>query len=119
MCSVAEWTVFMTARATTAGHRDCNPARRRTAMASITTRDGTAIYYKDWGTGHPTVFGHGWPLSADGWEDQMVYFAARGCRCIAHDRRGHGRSSQPGTGHDMNTYADDLATLLDKLDLKG
>ena len=86
-------------------------------MATITTKDGTQIYYKDWGTGQPVVFSHGWPLSADAWEDQMIFLADRGYRCIAHDRRGHGRSSQPWAGNDMNTYADDLATLVEQLDL--
>jgi len=88
-------------------------------MPTITTKDGTQIYYKDWGTGQPVVFSHGWPLSADAWEDQMIFLADRGYRCIAHDRRGHGRSSQPWEGNDMNTYADDLATLVEKLDLKN
>jgi non-heme chloroperoxidase len=87
-------------------------------MPTITTKDGTQIYYKDWGTGQPIVFSHGWPLSADAWEDQMMFLAARGYRCIAHDRRGHGRSSQPWNGQDMNTYADDLAELVTALDLK-
>jgi non-heme chloroperoxidase len=87
-------------------------------MPIITTKDGTEIYYKDWGTGQPVVFSHGWPLSADAWEDQMVFLAKRGYRCIAHDRRGHGRSGQPWTGNDMDTYADDLAALVEKLDLK-
>jgi non-heme chloroperoxidase len=76
------------------------------------------IYYKDWGTGQPIVFSHGWPLSADAWEDQMLFLAAKGYRCIAHDRRGHGRSSQPWDGNEMNTYADDLAKLVEALDLK-
>jgi len=87
-------------------------------MGTITTRDGTEIYYKDWGTGQPIVFSHGWPLSADAFEDQMFFLAARGFRCIAHDRRGHGRSSQPSNGNDMDTYADDLAELVKALDLK-
>jgi non-heme chloroperoxidase len=87
-------------------------------MPTITTKDGTQIYYKDWGTGQPIVFSHGWPLSADAWEDQMLFLAARGYRCIAHDRRGHGRSGQPWNGNDMDTYADDLATLVEKLDLR-
>jgi non-heme chloroperoxidase len=88
-------------------------------MATITTKDGTQIYYKDWGTGQPVVLSHGWPLSADAWEDQMIFLANRGFRCIAHDRRGHGRSSQPWEGNEMSTYADDLSTLVEKLDLKN
>ena len=85
---------------------------------TITTGDGTQIYYKDWGEGQPVVFSHGWPLSADAWEDQMYFLASRGYRCIAHDRRGHGRSSQPWQGNDMDTYADDLAALVEALDLR-
>jgi len=87
-------------------------------MGTITTKDGTQIYYKDWGSGQPVVFSHGWPLSADAWEDQMVFLGDRGYRCIAHDRRGHGRSGQPWNGNEMDTYADDLAELVEKLDLK-
>jgi non-heme chloroperoxidase len=87
-------------------------------MPTITTKDGTEIYYKDWGTGRPITFSHGWPLNADAWEDQMVFLAEHGYRVIAHDRRGHGRSGQPWTGNDMDTYADDLAALFIALDLK-
>jgi non-heme chloroperoxidase len=88
-------------------------------MPTITTKDGTQIYYKDRGTGQPIVFSHGWPLSADAFEDQMIFLAARGYRCIAHDRRGHGRSDQPWNGNDMDTYADDLAELVTKLNLES
>ena len=88
-------------------------------MSFITTRDGAQIYYKDWGSGQPIVFSHGWPLTADAWEDQMIYLASKGFRCIAHDRRSHGRSSQTWDGNDMDTYADDLAALTEKLDLKN
>ena len=87
-------------------------------MPTITTADGTQIYYKDWGSGQPIVFSHGWPLTADDWDAQMVFFASRGYRCIAHDRRGHGRSSQPWDGNEMDTYADDLAALTAQLDLR-
>jgi non-heme chloroperoxidase len=88
-------------------------------MSTIAAKDGTQIYYKDWGRGQPVVLSHGWPLSADAWEDQMLFLGARGYRCIAHDRRGHGRSSQPWHGNEMDTYADDLAALVEALDLKS
>jgi non-heme chloroperoxidase len=87
-------------------------------MSSITTKDGAKIFYKDWGSGQPVVFSHGWPLNADAWDDQMYFLASSGYRAIAHDRRGHGRSTQTLTGNDMNTYADDLAALVTKLDLE-
>jgi non-heme chloroperoxidase len=87
-------------------------------MATITTKDGTQIFFKDWGTGQPVLFSHGWPLDADAWDSQMLLLASNGFRCIAHDRRGHGRSGQPWSGNDMDTYADDLATLAEKLELK-
>src|SRR4249919_1943999 len=87
-------------------------------MGTITTKDGTEIFYKDWGSGQPIVFHHGWPLSADDWDGQMLYFLAQGYRVIAHDRRGHGRSTQSWTGNEMDTYADDLAALTAALDLR-
>jgi non-heme chloroperoxidase len=88
-------------------------------MPTITTKDGTKIFYKDWGSGQPVVFSHGWPLNADAWDDQLFFFASNGYRAIAHDRRGHGRSSQSWAGNDMDTYADDLAALTNELDLKN
>jgi non-heme chloroperoxidase len=88
------------------------------AMSTITTRDGTQIFYKDWGSGRPVVFSHGWPLSADAWDAQMLFLGMRGYRVIAHDRRGHGRSGQTWDGNDMDTYADDLAELFEALDLR-
>jgi non-heme chloroperoxidase len=87
-------------------------------VSNITTKDGTEIYYKDWGTGRPVTFSHGWPLNADAWDEQMLFLASQGFRCIAHDRRGHGRSSQPWNGNDLDTYADDLSALIEALDLK-
>jgi non-heme chloroperoxidase len=91
---------------------------RSTNMSTITTNDGTEIYYKDWGTGPVVTFSHGWPLSADAWDGQMHFLAEHGYRAVAHDRRGHGRSSQPSTGNEMDTYADDLAALIESLDLR-
>jgi len=88
-------------------------------MGFVTTRDGTEIFYKDWGNGTPVVFSHGWPLNADVWDDQLNVVAENGYRAIAHDRRGHGRSSQPWDGNDMDTYADDLAAVIEALDLRG
>jgi non-heme chloroperoxidase len=87
-------------------------------MSYIRTSDGTDLYYKDWGSGQPIVFSHGWPLSSDAWEDQMLFLASNGYRCVAHDRRGHGRSTQTWGGNDLDTYADDLATVVRELDLK-
>ena len=87
-------------------------------MNTLTTNDGTLIYYKDWGTGRPIIFSHGWPLNSDAWETQMVFLSQQGFRCIAHDRRGHGRSSQPWEGNNMDTYADDLAEVINQLDLR-
>ncbi len=88
-------------------------------MATITTKDGTDIFYKDWGSGQPIVFHHGWPLTADDWDSQMLFFLHQGYRVIAHDRRGHGRSGQTDTGNEMDTYADDVAELVEALDLRN
>ena len=95
------------------------PHIERRCMSTFTTKDGTQLYYKDWGTGRPVVFSHGWPLSGDAWEAQMFHLASNGFRCIAHDRRGHGRSSQPWDGNHMDQYADDLAELMEALELRN
>jgi non-heme chloroperoxidase len=101
------------------GHDGRISLERRRPMGTIKTRDGTEIFFKDWGEGRPVVFSHGWPLNADAWDEQLFFVASNGFRAIAHDRRGHGRSSQPWKGNDMDTYADDLAAVMDALDVKG
>src|SRR2546429_9805671 len=100
---------------------DQAPRREERSMGTgmVTTQDGTEVFYKDWGMGQPVVFSHGWPLNADAWDDQLFFMASNGFRAVAHDRRGHGRSSQPWDGNDMDQYADDLATLVAALDLKN
>ncbi|PRX28089.1 non-heme chloroperoxidase [Paraburkholderia sp. BL18I3N2] len=102
-----------------AGNASHSQHGERHTMNTVTTKDGTRIFFKDWGTGKPVVFSHGWPLDADAWDAQMLFLVQKGYRVIAHDRRGHGRSDQPSHGNDMDTYADDLAAVINALDLKG
>ncbi|MET4212882.1 non-heme chloroperoxidase [Bradyrhizobium sp. LA2.1] len=106
-------------KAASAANRSNNVTQGKETMTTVTAKDGTKIFYKDWGTGKPVVFSHGWPLTADAWDNQMLFLSAQGYRVIAHDRRGHGRSGQPSKGNDMDTYADDMAAMIEALDLKG
>jgi non-heme chloroperoxidase len=117
--AVATFGPAQNAEAAPAKSTTSNARQGAKAMQTITTKDGTEIFYKDWGSGRPVVFSHGWPLNSDAWDAQMLFLAQRGFRVIAHDRRGHGRSGQPSQGNDMNTYADDLAAVIEALDLKG
>jgi non-heme chloroperoxidase len=117
MLAISAGAPLITALPSAASNPLTKPAQRK-SVSTITIKDGTEIYYKDWGSGTPVVFSHGWPLTADSWESQMLFLAQNGYRVIAHDRRGHGRSSQPWHGNEMNTYADDLAALIETLDLK-
>ncbi len=121
LVSAASAAVAVAASTTSSAAAAAPTKKGNNTVATLTTRDGVELYYKDWGprTGQPIVFCHGWPLNSDSWEGQMIYLAEQGFRCIAHDRRGHGRSSQPWDGNDMDHYADDLAQLMDKLDLKN
>jgi non-heme chloroperoxidase len=104
--------------ASAASHPSKTLTKGSQVMSPVTANDGTKIFYKDWGTGKPVIFSHGWPLTADAWDSQMLFLAGQGYRVIAHDRRGHGRSDQPSGGNDMDTYADDMSTLIESLDLK-
>jgi hypothetical protein len=114
-----DWTLLINSTKIWISARDDNHSQERRHMSTMTTKDGVEIFYKDWGKGQPIVFSHGWPLSADDWDAQMLFFLNHGYRVIAHDRRGHGRSTQTGDGHDMDHYADDLAALTAHLDLKN
>jgi non-heme chloroperoxidase len=119
LAAAAAVPVLSTANSATAATTGNKITRGDNSMDTITTRDSTKIFYKDWGTGQPLVFHHGWPLSADDWDTQMMFFLAHGYRVIAHDRRGHGRSTQTSKGHDMDTYAADVAEVVNHLDLRG